>query len=198
MIKNFSYTNNLTRNKNGVVTNYANRGMGLENDINLANEYYRIKDVAYIYKKPTPIKLVKVDYKLGKINEAYFQTPSTTDYNGIYNGKYVDFEAKETNSKTSFSLSNIHEHQIKHLINVMNKGAISFIIVRFNKLGETYFLSTDMLEQFIKNNKRKSIPLSFFKTYGTIIKIKYNPRIDYIETINNLYFGGNSHDEKKK
>ena len=80
----------------------------------------------------------------------------------------------------------------------MNKGAISFIIVRFNKLGETYFLSTDMLEQFIKNNKRKSIPLSFFKTYGTIIKIKYNPRIDYIETINNLYFGGNSHDEKKK
>ena len=198
MIKNFSYTNYLTRKKNRVVTNYANRGMGLENDINLANEYYRIKDIAYIYKKPTPIKLVKVDYKIGKIKEAYFQTPSTTDYNGIYNGKYVDFEAKETNSKTSFSLSNIHEHQIKHLINVMNKGAISFIIVRFNKLGETYFLSTKMLEQFIKNNKRKSIPLSFFKTYGTIIKIKYNPRIDYIETINNIYFGGNNHDEKKK
>lgn len=193
MIKNLSYTKNTTSS----ITNYANRGMGLENDINLANEYYKIKDIAYVYKKPTPIKLVRVDYKLGKIKEAYFMTPSTTDYNGIYNGKYVDFEAKETNSKTSFSLSNIHEHQIKHLINVKNKGAISFIIVRFNKLGENYFLSTDKLEQFIKNNKRKSIPLSFFKTYGTIIKIKYNPRIDYIETINNLYFGGNYHDEEK-
>ncbi len=185
-------------NKNNNLSTYANRGMGLEYDINLSNEYYRIKDVAYIYKKPTPIKLVNVDYKKGLIKEAYFETPSTTDYNGIYNGKYIDFEAKETKSKTSFSLSNIHAHQIKHLINVKNKGAISFLIVRFTALNETYFLSTEALEQFIKNYERKSIPIDFFKNYGTIIKMKYNPRIDYIEVINKLYFGGNNYDEKKK
>lgn len=185
-------------NKNNNLSTYANRGMGLEYDINLSNEYYRIKDVAYIYKKPTPIKLVNVDYKKGLIKEAYFATPSTTDYNGIYNGKYIDFEAKETKSKTSFSLSNIHAHQIKHLINVKNKGAISFLIVRFTTLNETYFLSTEALEQFIKNYERKSIPIDFFRNYGTIIKMKYNPRIDYIEVINKLYFGGNNYDEKKK
>lgn len=185
-------------NKNNNLSTYANRGMGLEYDINLSNEYYRIKDVAYIYKKPTPIKLVNVDYKKGLIKEAYFETPSTTDYNGIYNGKYIDFEAKETKSKTSFSLSNIHAHQIKHLINVKNKGAISFLIVRFTALNETYFLSTEALEQFIKNYERKSIPIDFFRNYGTIIKMKYNPRIDYIEVINKLYFGGNNYDEKKK
>ena len=55
---------------------YANRGMGLEDDINLSNEYYKINDIAYIYKKPTPIKLVNVDYKKGLIKEAYFKTPS--------------------------------------------------------------------------------------------------------------------------
>lgn len=185
-------------NKNNNLSTYANRGMGLEYDINLSNEYYRIKDVAYIYKKPTPIKLVNVDYKKGLIKEAYFETPSTTDYNGIYNGKYIDFEAKETKSKTSFSLSNIHAHQIKHLINVKNKGAISFLIVRFTTLNETYFLSTEALEQFIKNYERKSIPIDFFRNYGTIIKMKYSPRIDYIEIINKLYFGGNNYDEKKK
>lgn len=185
-------------NKNNNLSTYANRGMGLEYDINLSNEYYRIKDVAYIYKKPTPIKLVNVDYKKGLIKEAYFETPSTTDYNGIYNGKYIDFEAKETKSKTSFSLSNIHAHQIKHLINVKNKGAISFLIVRFTALDETYFLSTEALEQFIKNYERKSIPIDFFRNYGTIIKMKYSPRIDYIEIINKLYFGGNNYDEKKK
>lgn len=179
------------------INSYANRGLGLEYDINLANEYYRINDIAYVYKKPTPIKLVKVDYKLGKIKEAYFDTPSTTDYNGIFKEKYIDFEAKETTSKTSFSLSNIHSHQIKHLINVKNHGAISFIIVRFTNLNETYYLSTYDLEEFIKNNERKSIPLSFFKTYGKIIKTKYSPRIDYLEVINNLYFGGNNNDEKK-
>ncbi|MEE0699684.1 MAG: Holliday junction resolvase RecU [Bacilli bacterium] len=178
-------------------TSYANRGMGLENDINLANEYYRIKDIAYIYKKPTPIKLVNVDYQRATIKEAYFETPSTTDYNGIYKGRYVDFEAKETTSKTSFSLANIHEHQIKHLINVMRHGAISFIIVRFNTLDETYLLTTEKLEHFIKNYERKSIPLSFFKNYGTMIKIKYSPRIDYLETVDKLYFGGNNYDEKK-
>ena len=185
-------------NKNNNLSTYANRGMGLEYDINLSNEYYRIKDVAYIYKKPTPIKLVNVDYKKGLIKEAYFETPSTTDYNGIYNGKYIDFEAKETKSKTSFSLSNIHAHQIKHLIKVKNKGAISFLIVRFTTLNETYFLSTEALEQFIKNYERKSIPIDFFRNYGTIIKMKYSPRIDYIEIINKLYFGGNNYDEKKK
>ena len=202
MINNYSFTRFNKTKSNHIKTSFANRGMALESDINLANEYYRIKDIAYVYKKPTPIKLVNVDYKLGKIKEAYFDTPSTTDYNGIYNGKYVDFEAKETNSKTSFALANIHMHQIKqcgrgfipevkHLINVKNKGAIAFIIVRFNLLDETYFLSAENLEEFIKNNKRKSIPLDFFKNYGTMIKIKYAPRIDYIEVIDKLYFGGN-------
>lgn len=191
MISNYSYIKFNKDVKNKIQAGYANRGMNLENDINITNEYYKNKDIAYIYKKPTPIKLVKVNYQKGLINEAYFQTPSTTDYNGIYKEKYIDFEAKETNSKTSFSLSNIHTHQIEHLINVKRHGAISFLIVRFNLLDETYFLSSENLENFIKNNKRKSIPLSFFKSYGTIIKIKYCPRIDYLEVVNKLYFGGN-------
>lgn len=175
---------------------YANRGMGLEDDINLSNEYYKINDIAYIYKKPTPIKLVNVDYKKGLIKEAYFKTPSTTDYNGIYRGKYIDFEAKETTSKTSFSLSNIHVHQINHLIDVARHGAISFLIVRFTKIDKTYILLTEHLEEFIKNNKRKSIPLNYFEKYGIIVKIKYSPRIDYLSEINNIYFGGNNNEKK--
>ena len=176
---------------------YANRGMGLEDDINLSNEYYEINDIAYIYKKPTPIKLVNVDYKKGLIKEAYFKTPSTTDYNGIYKGKYIDFEAKETTSKTSFSLANIHLHQIKHLIDVKRHGAISFLIVRFTNLDRTYILFTKNLDEFIKNNKRKSIPLNYFEKYGTIIKMKYSPRIDYLKEIDKIYFGGNKNDEEK-
>ena len=198
MIKNYTYTRFNKTKTNNIKTGFANRGMGLESDINLSNIYYKDNDIAYIYKKPTPIKLVKVDYKIGMIKEAYFEMPSTTDYNGIYNGKYIDFEAKETSSKTSFSLSNIHDHQIKHLIDVKNMGAIAFLIVRFTTLDETYYLPCENLEKFIKNSTRKSIPIDFFKKYGTIIKVKYKPRIDYIEVINNLYFGGNNYDEEKK
>ena len=72
------------------------------------------------------------------------------------------------------------------------------MIVRFNLLDETYFLGAENLEEFIKNNKRKSIPLDFFKNYGTMIKIKYAPRIDYIEVIDKLYFGGNKSWWKKE
>ena len=178
------------------VKTFGNRGMTLEDDLNLTNNYYLEKNIAVIHKKPTPIQVIKTS--LNKITLAYFKEPSTTDYNGLYKGKYIDFEAKETNSKTSFSMSNIHPHQIKHLINVARHGAISFLIVRFNKLSLTYFLSTKDLEFFIKNYERKSIPLSFFNKYGKIIKTNYQHRLDYIEIINNLYFEGNKDDEEKK
>ena len=77
---------------------HASRGSGLEEDLNLSNQYYRDIDKALIYKKPTPIQVVHVDYPArnkAKITEAYYRTPSTTDYNGIYRGRYIDFEAKE-------------------------------------------------------------------------------------------------------
>ena len=76
---------------------YSSRGMRLENDINDSNKYYRELDKALIYKKPTPVQVVHVDYpkrQRAKITEAYYKTPSTTDYNGVYRGKYIDFEAK--------------------------------------------------------------------------------------------------------
>ena len=69
-------------------SNYTmNRGMSLESDLNYSNEYYRAIDKALIYKKPTPIQVVHVDYPMrnkARISEAYYKTPSTTDYNGIY------------------------------------------------------------------------------------------------------------------
>ena len=75
-------------------TFHNNRGMDLENDINISNQYYIDTKQAFIYKKPTPIKILKVNYpsktnKTGKITikEAYFESPSTTDYNGLYNGR---------------------------------------------------------------------------------------------------------------
>ena len=46
----------------------------------------------------------------------------------------------------------------------------------------------------MENNKRKSIPLEYFETHGYIIKDKYNPRVDYLEIINKLYFKGGSNE----
>lgn len=168
------------------IKSHSNRGMNLEADLNDTNEFYIYNDIAIIYKKPTPITINKVDYKSRNdaiITEAHFKIPSTTDYNGIYKGKYIDFEAKETKNLTSFPLKNIHNHQIKHLNRIYNHGGISFIIVRFTKLNKTYLLFTQDLLNFISNNNRSSIPISYFDEYGYIIKEGIAPRIDYLKIV---------------
>ena len=166
--------------------NYKNRGMNLEKMINDTNMYYIEKKKAYIYKKPTPIKLVKVDYKKKKIEEAYFEKPSTTDYNGIYKGKYIDFEAKETNNLKSFPLANIHSHQIIHMQNIVQEMGICFLIVRFTKLNKNYLLMAKDFIDYINQQKSSSIPLTFFEEKGYLIKDKYIPSIDYLEIIDKI------------
>ncbi len=171
---------------------HKNRGMTLESELNVTNEYYREIDKAYIYKKPTPVKIVNVDYPSrdkAMIKEAYFTVPSTTDYNGLYKGYYIDFEAKETKSKTSFALTNIHPHQIEHLKNIDKHNGISFLIVRFTVLNETYLLTTKSLIEYLNETNKKSIPIDYFREVAYLIKDGYMPRIDYLKVVDELIGG---------
>ena len=184
-----NYPSGIKKQNSNNQINFSNRGMALENDLNLTNEYYRNIDKAYIYKKPTPVKITKVNYPSrdkAVITQAFFTVPSTTDYNGIYKGKYIDFEAKETKSKTSISLNNIHKHQIDHLIKVKNHGGISFLVIRFTTLNKTFLLETKKLEEFLYNNERKSIPLSYINDNGYLISENYNPRLEYIKIVDKI------------
>ena len=185
-----NYPNKKNNINNNIIT-YGNRGMDLESDINNSNKYYLENDIAVIYKKPTPIKVVKVNYNKRintKITEAYYEIPSTTDYNGIYKGRYIDFEAKECASKTAFPLSSIHAHQIEHLRSIESHGGISFLIVRFTELNETYYVKAIDLFSFLETNDRKSIPYSWFKDSGYIIPESYLKPVDYLEVLEKLYF----------
>lgn len=172
-------------------TKYSNRGMELEEDINFANKYYLNNDIAVIHKKPIPIQIVEVNYpnrSSAMITKAFYKIPSTTDYNGLWNGKYIDFEAKETNSATSFSLNNIHEHQIEHMKKILIHGGITFIIVRFKKIDKTFILPFKKFIFFYdraKNGGRKSIKLSEFEQTAFELSFNYKIRLDYITIIKN-------------
>ncbi len=188
-----NYPKGVKNNNKDSYIKFDNRGMGLESDINLTNQYYIDNNKAFIYKKPTPIQVTKIDYKNNSIiiKEAFFKEPSTTDYNGLYKGMYIDFEAKETTSKTSFPLANIHKHQINHIRNINNNGGIVFLIVRFVSLNKDFILMGKDFIDFIDNNDRKSIPLSYFEEKGYIIDISYIPRIDYLKVIDRIIGGMN-------
>ena len=178
-------------------TYHGNLGMGLENDLNETNKYYLNNDIAVIHKKPTYITINKVDYKSrkdAKITEAYFKTPSTTDYNGIYKGKYIDFEAKETKNKNYFPLNNIHQHQINHLRQICKHGGIGFLIVRFTTNNQTFLLKAEDLFNFLKISTRKSIPINYFQEKGFIIKDKYCPRVDYLKIVD-TFLGGKKNEK---
>lgn len=169
----------------------AGRGMTLEHDLNLTNEYYYELEKAVIHKKPTPIQIVNVDYprrSAAKITEAYFKVPSTTDYNGVYRGRAIDFEAKECRSKTSFPFSSIHPHQIKHLHRVGSQGAIAFVIVRFIAYDETYYVKAEKMVEAYELRLRQSLPYCWFKQEGILIPFSLTPPVHYLQVVDELYF----------
>lgn len=185
------YPNKINKTYTPKNISHKNRGMDLENAINITNNYYLEKDIAVIYKKPTPIGIVDVSYnnKRKTIEKAYFKEHSTLDYNGLYKGRYIDFDAKECHNKTSFPLSNIHKHQTNHIRNIIHHGGIAFLIIRMNDIN--YLLTGEDYLDYIDNVKRKSIAYSYIKEKGYIINEKYIPALDYISVINEIYFKEN-------
>lgn len=184
------YPNNIKKEFTKLSVSHSNRGMNLESALNSSNEYYLRKDIALIHKKPTPIGIVDVSYKNHKktIEKAYFKEQSTLDYNGLYNGKYIEFDAKETLNKTSFPLSNVHEHQTIQIRNVIKHGGIVFLIIRMNNIN--YLLTGEDYIHYVDTEKRKSISYDYIKEKAYIIKEAYQPQLDYLKIVDKIYFKG--------
>lgn len=177
---------------NHKTVDFGRRGMSFEAQIIKANDYYLSSGIAVIHKKPTPVQIVKVDYPkraAATITEAYFKTPSTTDFNGVYKGIYIDFEAKETTNKTTFPLANVHRHQVQHIMAVTQQNGFAFLLVKFSKLDEIYLLMSDTLQRFWKEYEkgiRKSIKHEEFVAQGILIPSNTYPSIDYLKVVDKL------------
>ncbi|MCR1900762.1 Holliday junction resolvase RecU [Ligilactobacillus apodemi] len=181
-------SSNTKRTKNIV---YGKRGMSLEDEINESNKYYLESGIAVIHKKPTPVQIVDVFYpkrSAAVIKKAYFKQASTTDYNGVYQGKYIDFEAKETKNKTSFPLSNFHEHQINHMKACCKQDGVCFTIVKFVADAQIFLMPSETLFYYWdrQNNGRKSIPKEVIAQDGFEIAYELQPRIPYLKYVDRL------------
>lgn len=174
--------------------NFANRGMSFEKMINSTNDYYLTHGVAVIHKKPTPIQIVRVDYpqrSRAKIVEAYFRQASTTDYSGVYEGFYIDFEAKETRQKTALPMKNFHAHQIQHMEQVLKQKGICFVLLHFSSYQETYLLpAIDLIHFYQQDNGKKSMPLDYIREHGYAIEQHAFPQIPYLDIVKQHLLGG--------
>lgn len=134
------------------------RGSTLEDLINRTNEKYRENGLALIQKVPTPITPMKIDQETRHITLAYFDQKSTVDYIGAVQGIPVCFDAKECAVDT-FSLQNIHEHQVLFMEDFEKQDGVAFFIINFTHRDILYYLSFRQMMVFwnrAKSGGRKS------------------------------------------
>lgn len=134
------------------------RGSTLEDMINRTNEKYEANGLALIQKVPTPITPIKMDKEHRQITLAYFEQKSTVDYIGAVQGIPVCFDAKECSVDT-FSLQNIHEHQVEFMRKFEVQGGIAFFLIYYTHKDVLYYLPYEMLRFFwdrAKEGGRKS------------------------------------------
>lgn len=123
------------------------RGSTLEDLINRTNEKYLESGLALIQKIPTPITPINIDKESRHITLAYFDQKSTVDYIGAVQGIPVCFDAKECAIDT-FSLQNIHEHQVEFMQQFEKQGGIAFFIIYYTGRDVFYYLPYEMLHFF--------------------------------------------------
>ncbi len=134
------------------------RGSTLEDLINRTNEKYAENGLALIQKIPTPITPITIDKQSRHITLAYFDQKSTVDYIGAVQGIPVCFDAKECAVDT-FSLQNIHEHQVIFMEQFEKQKGIAFFLIYYSHKDIFYYLPYEMLRFFwdrAKEGGRKS------------------------------------------
>ncbi len=154
-----------------------NRGMLLESVINRTNSLYKRSGIALIHKKKVDIKFSSVTKgeKGLKVNNAFIEKKSFSDYYGIYKGRYIAFEAKST-KLDALPLSNIKTHQHKYLKDVSKYGGISFYIFYFKKQNKFFYIDWKVIETF----KKKSFHIDDAFNYGQELDIVFPGIIDYV------------------
>lgn len=165
-------------------------GNSFEYLIDLVNSQYNAKNIAVINKRPTPMKIVKrLGRKKGTENfVAIFDKKSTVDYDGVYAGKAIAFEAKTILNLQRFDLKRIQPHQLEHLQRTEEQGGVAFFLIEFQSTRTTYYAPLSMINKYVADMERggrKSISLDDFAVYAYEVRRGRVP-LDYLAVVDKL------------
>ena len=153
------------------------KGNELEKNANKANLSYKKDNKALILKIPVPILYTQ---------KGLVAQQSTVDFAGLINGgQFIAFDAKETKSKTSFPLSNIHQHQLNYLELVDKLGGLAFFMIHFKSVhaDKAYITPLDLVRFYWYGGSRKSIPIKDFEDSWLIEPNNYLKKVEEIKEI---------------
>ena len=110
------------------INGHANRGRALELMIDWQNRQYRAHGVALIHKVPT--EWLPLRDGAGQIRSAKVERQAAVDFLGVYRGKAIAFDAKQT-SERRVRWDRVEPHQADFLTDWERRGGLSFILVGF-------------------------------------------------------------------
>ncbi|ASP28568.1 Holliday junction-specific endonuclease [Spiroplasma corruscae] len=154
-----------------------NKGMFLEVLINNSIKKINQDNLAFILKMPIDSNIISYD---SNIIKSSLKINNFCDYVGIFNGIYIEFEAKETEKKY-FPLQNIKPNQVKKLNKINEHKGISFVLIYFHIFNEIFLMPSIHIKEF----KVKKIPYEYFCSNYQKINFE-NGFIDLISIINHL------------
>ena len=132
----------------------------LEKKAEAAHLHYRKQLRAVIMKVPVPFLITP---------KGMIPQKSTVDYTGVIaGGKFIAFDAKETLSKTSFPMANIHQHQYIYLKYTQQLGGISFFMIHFKTVfpDQVFIVPLKLIDKYMDlTAPAKSIKLAEFSTH---------------------------------
>ncbi|WP_027121156.1 Holliday junction resolvase RecU [Mycoplasma leonicaptivi] len=135
--------------------NNKNKGKFLETIINKTLNYYWENNIAFIEKKGLDIWFKEVEhnnFKL-KLNNAVIAKKSTVDYIGMYEGRFICFEAKTT-QEDRFNLQNIKQHQLNYLNLIQKNGGIAFFIIYFSHRNKFLKVNLEFINKYFDSETK--------------------------------------------
>ena len=155
---------------------YSNKGMFLETLINKSIKFYILNGMCW-FKKQNQISIIS-SIDSSRNVKGKLASKNDVDYYGIYKGKFICFEVKQTLNNV-FKLNNIKTHQWEYLKLINDYNGFSFIIIGFLSFKKIYCVKYDNLE-LIKSINIKTIDISILNKYGILIDIKLPGILDIL------------------
>lgn len=106
----------------------AKAGKAFEEQIARENEFLLAQGAAFVFRVPDPIKVL--GRRKGQLYGVQTK-PAYTDFAGMLaTGQFVGFDAKRTESKTSWAFSNLNDFQRWALTMTAAMGGIAFVYLQ--------------------------------------------------------------------
>ena len=142
------------------MTEYANRGKGLERAIRILFESYQSRGIHCQQNHPEQLFDGTITHKHG------------FDFQILYRGKFIAFDAKECASNT-WPLDKAKMHQLKALLDVEQNGGEAFFLVFFSRPPRRLVkFAASLIQKSIINGAKSISPEKGTRTTLNILEIK--------------------------